>query len=153
MKNLKNPTTFILGLTISFLATVVAWYWYKSTSAEDGALDLLDRLAQTDARLREVQASLTHSDEMTMPYISLTPNGKPAREKEEIMKAERTTAVIPDELERIKGVGPIFATRLHNAGIHTITQLTEQTPAHLAAILNVHEWRAEDILAEARKLG
>ncbi len=34
------------------------WYWQKSTSAEDGALVLLDRLAIAEARIRELEQQL-----------------------------------------------------------------------------------------------
>jgi len=142
MKQLKNPTAFIVGLVFSFLVTVIAWYWYKSTSAEDGALDLLDRMAETEARLRRTQADLASLDELPARYISLEKNGA----------VQVKTAVSPDELERVKGIGPVFAQRLNAAGIYTFAQLLEQTPGQLALILDVYEWRAEAILAEARRL-
>jgi len=143
MKQLKNPTTFMVGLVFSLLVTVIAWYWYKSTSAEDGALDLLDRMAETEARLRRTQANLASVDELPAQYISLEKNGA----------VQGKTAVSPtDDLERVKGIGPVFAQRLNAAGIYTLDQLLEQTPGQLALILDVYEWRAEAILAEAQKL-
>ena len=44
MNKLKNPSTFVFGLVFGTLIGLLVWYWYKATSAEDGALDLLDRL-------------------------------------------------------------------------------------------------------------
>ena len=142
MKKLKVPTTFILGLTFSFLAVVIAWYWYKSTSAEDGALDLLDRMAETEMRFRQAQAATSHEEVVPARYISLERNGT----------VHVQTAVSPDDLERVKGIGPVFAARLQAAGIHTLEQLLRQNPAQLAVIMDVYEWRAEAILAEARRL-
>lgn len=39
------------------LVAIILWYYQKSTSAEDGALDLLDRYAELKARIRRIEAS------------------------------------------------------------------------------------------------
>lgn len=142
MKKLKHPVTFFLGLVFSLLVTVVVWYWYKSTSAEEGALDLLDRMAATDARLRQAQSALDGKEVTPAQYISLERNGS----------VYLKTAVSPEDLQRVKGIGPVFARRLNAAGILTLDQLLQQPADQLAAILDIYEWRAETILAEARKL-
>lgn len=40
------------------LVAIILWYYQKSTSAEDGALDLLDRYAELKARIRRIEASI-----------------------------------------------------------------------------------------------
>lgn len=142
MKQLKNPTTFFLGLLFSLLVTVIVWYWYKSTSAEDGALDLLDRMAVTEGRLRQAQAAIADNEPLAARYISLDKNGA----------VHVKTAVSPDDLERVKGIGPVFAARLQAAGVHTIDKLTTRTADQVAIILDIAESRAEAILAEAKRL-
>ncbi len=142
MKQLKNPKTFVLGLVFSLLVTVIAWYWYKSTSAEEGALDLLDRMAQTETRLRQAQTAAGQAEAEPARYISLDSNGT----------VSVKTAVTPEDLERVKGIGLVFARRLQAAGVYTLDQLLQQSPEELALVLDIYEWRAEAILAEAQKL-
>ncbi|MEJ2751095.1 MAG: hypothetical protein P8169_00160 [Chloroflexota bacterium] len=48
---------FLVGLLIGGLIGSMYWYYQKSTSAEDGALQLLDRLAASDARVRDLGRS------------------------------------------------------------------------------------------------
>ncbi|MBK8985534.1 MAG: DUF4332 domain-containing protein [Chloroflexi bacterium] len=142
MQKLKNPMTFVLGLTFSLLVTAIAWYWYKSTSAEEGALDLLDRMAATDARLRTAQARLAANETAPAQYITLEKNGaSPVK-----------TAVADDDLQRVRGIGPVFAARLQAAGIHTIAALRQTAVTQLATILEVADWRAQAILDEAGRL-
>ena len=47
--------TFIIGFIIASLTALMIWYYQKSTSLEEGALDLLDRYAQSQARLGELE--------------------------------------------------------------------------------------------------
>jgi hypothetical protein len=50
-----RPSTFLIGFIIAGLTALFIWYYQKSTSAEDGALDLLDRYAQAQARIGELE--------------------------------------------------------------------------------------------------
>lgn len=52
-----NSSTFVFGFIVAMLVAIIFWYYQKSTSAEDGALDLLDRYAELRARLRKMEAS------------------------------------------------------------------------------------------------
>lgn len=135
-----KPKTFFLGLAFSLLISAIAWYWYKATAAEDGALELLDRMAVTDARLRQLQAALVEQEVLPSSYISL--GGEAKKEGE--------TAVSPEDLTEIHGIGPLFAKRLHNAGIHTAAALIETPVDQLSGILQAPAWRVEAILAEAK---
>jgi hypothetical protein len=57
MKKIR-PSTFLIGFIIAALTALIVWYYQKSTSAEDGALDLLDRYAQARARISELEGQL-----------------------------------------------------------------------------------------------
>lgn len=120
----KHLSNFIIGILLGVLAGLLFWYWQKSTTAEDGALDLLDRLADAEARLREAK--------------------KPAE--------KRSFPHPPDDLETVKGIGPVFAQRLAAAGINRIAQLAVIDAAKLADILQIRQGRADAILAEARQM-
>ncbi len=51
-------STFLIGFLIALLMALIFWYYQKSTSAEDGALELLNRYADAEARVRELEAAL-----------------------------------------------------------------------------------------------
>jgi hypothetical protein len=53
-----HRSTFLLGFIIAALTALIVWYYQKSTSAEEGALDLLDRYAQARARVSELEKKI-----------------------------------------------------------------------------------------------
>jgi hypothetical protein len=55
---MKHSSNFLFGLIIGCLLVALFWYWNKSTTAEDGALALLDRFAAADRRARELEAEV-----------------------------------------------------------------------------------------------
>lgn len=62
MKQHSWSSYFLIGFFISGLVWLIFWYWQKSTSAEDGALDLLDRLAVAEAKAQAAQARLVQQE-------------------------------------------------------------------------------------------
>ena len=56
MRSLRS--TFLIGFLIAALTALIVWYYQKSTTAEDGALGLLDRFADSEARVRELEEAL-----------------------------------------------------------------------------------------------
>lgn len=56
--NAKHSPNFLVGLIIGSLLALLFWYWNKSTTAEDGALDMLDRYAASQRRVRELEAEV-----------------------------------------------------------------------------------------------
>lgn len=145
----KHSFNFMIGLLIGGLVGLLLWYWQKSTSAEDGALALLDKLAATERRVRQLKSELE--------------NGRPAPEALRNIVLPSAEATLPsflagkqvdkDDLTEVKGIGAVFSGRLHQAGIHTFNQLQAITPHNLADILQIRLGRAENILAEARRRG
>lgn len=145
MKRLKEPSTFVFGLVFGGLVGLIAWYWYKSTSAEDGALDLLDRMAAAERRLKNMAAEAPQGvQEFVENYITLEPN-------DDSLPPFLNTAKTED-LQRVKGIGPVFADRLQEAGVNNVAALTAVSPKKLAEILDISEGRAANILAEAVRL-
>lgn len=49
----RNLVSFGMGLLFGLGVCLLLWYWQKSLSGEEGALDLLDELARTKAALAE----------------------------------------------------------------------------------------------------
>ena len=137
----KHSQNFLIGLIIGTLIGVAIWYWQKSTSAEDGALDLLDRLAVAERKMNQMRADFGQKVQR---------NGG---EETAVSSPPTTPAAIaePDDLTAIKGIGPTFAARLQAANINTYKQLKEVTVDELAEILNINQTRASNLLLEAQK--
>lgn len=139
MSEKKRFSTFLVGFLLSGLVWLLFWYWQKSTSAEDGALDMLDRLAAAEARMKTAQARLAEfqAQQVTTGTATVAP---------------AIPVIVPDELERIKGIGPVFASRLQAANIITFASVAAQTADSLAELLDIGPARAASIIAEAKKI-
>jgi len=123
----KSSPNFAIGFLIGLLLCVILWYWQKSTAAEDGALDLLERYAAMEKRVRQVGEGVTA-----------------------VVSRTKTVAKEPPfDFGLIKGIGPVFNRRLHEAGITTLAGLTTLTANALAEMLDIGSGRAETILIEA----
>jgi len=143
----KYRVAFVIGLLMGGLVGLIVWYWQKSTSAEDGALDLLDRLVNSERSWREVL-----SDSAVEP--TPTSNPIPTQPTDEVPSflQRQTDLREPEDLTQIKGVGPVFQGRLYAAEIDTVAAVTAVSPAALAEILDIPESRAETILTQAKEL-
>ena len=137
----KRIPNFMIGLLLGALVGLLVWYWQKSTSAENGALALLDRLASAENKVRELQAQLVAAGRQALSQA-------PAP----IVKAPSAAIVTSDDLQQVRGVGPVFADRLRRAGISTFSHLATTGAEELARVLGVSTSRAENILAEAQNL-
>jgi len=51
----------------------------------------------------------------------------------------------PDELTRIRGVGPIYQRKLRNMGINSFKQLAQADPAQIREMLEIKKWQRVDI--------
>lgn len=140
----KVSFRFLTGLLMGLLVCAVLWYWQKSTAAGNESLELLDRLAAAQARIRELQAELINSVAMRIEV---------GKEETTEPTSGPTTAPQSEDLTTIRGIGPVFADRLRQAGLHTIAQVAATNAATLAEILGIPNSRAEVILAESRKSG
>ena len=62
--------------------------------------------------------------------------------------------VPPDDFVVLRGVGPAFAQRLHEAGIHTYADLARLTPEEIAEHCQVPAWRIrrDDWIGQAAAL-
>lgn len=137
---------FWFGFLVAFVVGMAVWYWQKSTSADEGALDLLDELAKAKARIRELQRSGGQKETAVPTHIDI---------------AQRSTGVQahaptqPDDLTAIRGIGPVYARRLQNAGIATFAALAAQEPEKIGQIVQIKMWQAAspaEWIAQAKAL-
>jgi predicted flap endonuclease-1-like 5' DNA nuclease len=122
---------FLVGLLIGGLIGSIYWYYQKSTSAEDGALTLLDRLAASQAKVRDLEAELRNSTPLQQPpeESNRTATFAAAPVQEETAR--------DDDLQQIDGIGPTYAGRLKAAGISTFAGLAAKTPQQVMEITAV----------------
>lgn len=150
----KHSFNFFIGLLIGGLVGLLFWYWQKSTSAEDGALALLDKLAATEKRARQFKESLERGETPgTLRNISLPAavSEVPSFLSRSRAESETETAAA-DDLTQVKGIGDVFNGRLQAADITTFASLKALSAEALADILQIRLGRAENILAEAKAL-
>lgn len=158
---------FLIGLLIGTAVGLIIWYWQKSTSAEEGALAVLDRLAAAEARVRELEGRLRlaqeHHPVPEQPEIFAgLPNLwglEAAPDKNEATEAgtgEVTgNEIAGDDLKVISGIGPTYERRLKESGILTYTDLAQQEPDKLRSVAGLKTWQATDPelwIAEAQTL-
>jgi len=62
-------------------------------------------------------------------------------------------AVEPDDLQRVKGIGPVFDGRLRQSGIDTFAKLTALSAEQVADLLGIGPNRANDLLTKAAQIG
>lgn len=165
---------FILGLLIGWLVEwIIDWiYWrrrYQGYEAEAAASR--ERIAALEAELGSVR---TGAAGRVMPVAAEPARAEPARAEdarvEPAVRATPVEAVVapaaasleaaavpaetPDDLELIRGIGPVIARKLNQAGIYTFEQLAEKTPADLRAMLGDVIQRLSDedaIIEQARQ--
>ena len=143
----KHSFNFMIGLLIGGLVGLLFWYWQKSTSAEDGALALLDKLAETNRRVRTMKAEMGNGvAEPAVLRNIVVPTT--AEELPSFLSREEPSS--SDDLTQIKGIGTVFNGRLRQAGVNSFAKLKALTAQNLADILQISLSRAENILVEAK---
>jgi len=143
----KQSINFVIGLTIGGLLALLFWYWQKSTSAEDGALKLLDRLAETERRARQLKEQLQQGD---LPTVSTAvPRFLAEAEEETPAAAPPATETAADDLTLVKGIGPVFQQRLQEHGVTTLAALRALPAETVANYCDISTARAEKIVAAA----
>lgn len=52
--------------------------------------------------------------------------------------------VVADRLQKVNGIGNVYAQKLNDAGIYTFAQLADQSPGRLVEIIAPESWQAID---------
>jgi len=131
--------SIVLGLLIGWLVEwVIDWFYWRGRMrpvVEENA-----RLAQDNADLKERVASL----EMKVGRKSQLAKTRPTSDRAK-----------KDNLQAIKGVGPVISKRLNEAGIYTFEELSQLNANELEEIMGSLAKRffpkQESILTQARE--
>lgn len=123
---------FVLGLFLGWIAEwTIDWYYWRGR---------ISRVTDENTGLRKQIATL--EEQKRPPRLS-------------VKNLPLTDAEGNDNLQAIKGVGPVFAKRLKEAGIVTFEQLsrlkTKQLEEILGALYKRFFSRQETILAQAKE--
>lgn len=151
---------FLIGLLFGTAVGLLIWYWQKSTSAEEGALAVLDRLAAAEARVRELEGKLRLSSaqpqlaEQREVFAGISDLWG-LEKRSQSGDLEQDSGSAGDDLKQINGIGPIYERRLKEAGILTFSDLAQQTPDSLRDIAGLRSMQLSDPeqwIVEARDL-
>jgi predicted flap endonuclease-1-like 5' DNA nuclease len=122
----------------------------------DGRIKALDaqlqssqaRLAAAEgdcqARITALQAELEAARNQVRTFQSEAASGIASRGVSIDLGATPEPAPMPDDLTKIRGIGPAFAARLSAAGIRRYTDLAAADPQELAKAADVREWQKVD---------
>ncbi len=163
---------FLIGLLVGTAVGLIIWYWQKSTSAEEGALAVLDRLAAAEGRVRELEGRLRLAQEQRnapqqpelLSGLSHLWGLESAAAGTELAKGDSGDASpengivaesAEDDLQLINGIGPTYERRLKEAGIRTFADVAGQTPETLRSVSGLKTWQSaapEEWIDEARSL-
>ena len=147
---------FLPGLLIGSAIGLIIWYWQKSTSAEEGALAVLDRLAAAEARVRELEGQLRLAEGQRLspeqPEVlsgladlwGLEAASEESQAVQSSVEEETSPEGIENDLTLINGIGPTYERRLKDAGIRSYADLAQQDPDSLREIVGVEDWHAAD---------
>jgi predicted flap endonuclease-1-like 5' DNA nuclease len=102
----------VLGLLIGWLVEwVIDWFYWRGHTRDNASENL---------NLRERIAALEEELDRRSTSVDIT---------------AITDTKGNDDLQAIKGVGPVFAKRLNEAGVYTFEQMARLTPREMEAIL------------------
>lgn len=78
---------------------------------------------------------------ITKKQLALKAKNEALREEIETLKNAKPANGANDKLEDIKGIGPVFARRLNNAGIKTFEELVKVPTGELEKIVEAKTWQ------------
>lgn len=122
----------------------------KLATAETRADGAVAQLAATEESVNKLQKDRSHLENRVLELqaeLAAALNRAPEVIVKEVYRAS-------DHLEKIKGIGAVFAGRLNKAGIFTFEQIAEADPVWLEQVVEAKEWQdvnAEEWVVEAAK--
>lgn len=159
---------FVIGLIVGWVVEWLIDFFFWRRSGNQSAADLQelqDKLVLAEARADEAGAKLAATEESVVKLqndrshlenrvLELQAELEAAMEQApEVIIKEVFRA--SDRLEKIKGIGSVFAKRLNEAGIFTFEQIAEADPVWLEEVVEAKAWQdvvAEEWVAEAAKI-
>ncbi len=143
---------FLLGLVAGLIiGWVIEWiidwkYWRSDdedvqSESPDRDADLRAELDRARLEIVALRNRLERAASASTPFDTLS-TSSPGSDPSEPDSPQPAQA--SDRLEKIKGIGPVFARRLNEAGIYTFAELAGSTPDYVIAAVRAEEWQAVD---------
>ncbi len=119
---------FIIGLIVGWLAEwIIDWrFWRREDETKTAVPDLQAELDIANIKIREMEGKLQEAL-----------NREPEVIIKEVIKEK-------DQLEKIHGIGKVFARRFNEAGVFTFADLAALTSERAEEIISPEEWQAID---------
>lgn len=120
----------ILGWVLEWIIDWLFWRREEEAAAPSRAVDIdlqgkLSALeAEKESLAARLQEALNREPEVVIQEVV----------KEVMLKADR--------LQKLHGIGDVFARRFNDAGVFTFAQLAALTPERAREIINPEEWQA-----------
>ena len=111
------------------------------------------RLAVADVELAHLRQDLAAAQEQTQQLVNLQADKQVLQSKmgeiQDRFAAARhqlNAAGLKgkNQIEIVRGIGPTYARRLHEAGIHSLADLAEQTAERVSEIVGLKTWQRAD---------
>lgn len=129
----------VVGLVLGWLIEwIIDWFFWRKSS-EDPTRSHAE-ITKLQTELGDVRTGYSDAQN-TIADLRAQLN----KVLSEMPKAE-------DKLERVKGIGAVFAGKLKKAGVNTFEDLSNLTPEQVEAIIQPEEWQkieAEEWITEA----
>jgi predicted flap endonuclease-1-like 5' DNA nuclease len=128
----------IIGLIVGWvLEWVIDWlFWRREEEAVAPS-----RMGTVDIDLQGKLSALEAEKESLAARLQEALNREPEVVIQEVVKE---VVVKADRLQKIHGIGDVFAHRFHDAGVLTFAQLAALSPERAREIINPEEWQAID---------
>jgi predicted flap endonuclease-1-like 5' DNA nuclease len=141
---MKPIVAFILGLLIGWIAEwIIDWvYWrQRYQGLQESAAQCQQKLVSLESELLSARrAAQSLQEKAGQLELEKTQYETRTIQIQQELDTSRTQPaipqpIVPDDLEEIKGIGPVIAKLLNKNGIFTFKQLAASTPESLRRIL------------------
>jgi predicted flap endonuclease-1-like 5' DNA nuclease len=108
------------------------------------------RLAAADVELNHLREDLAAAEDKTAQLVSLEADKQVLQSRLDELQTRFKSAQRQlksaglkgkNQIEIVRGIGPTYASRLHEAGIHSLADLAEQSVERVAEIVGLKTWQ------------
>lgn len=143
---------FLIGLFSGLIAGWVA----RGTADRFARQQVREAVEEDRLKLAQAQAVQLRNQLATNQEKLTAAEAEINRLRAELAQSSPQVDRPQDPLEKIRGIGPVFAHRFREAGIYTFTELANLTPDQIEEIIAPKSWQKiepEEWIAQAKQLG
>lgn len=136
---MESIPMFILGLIVGWGIELVIdiLFWRRN---DNDARDA--QIAQQQQEIEALQEQIqTYETETVQLRTMLNESRQRANKLQNSPAQVETIIIIPDRLQKVKGIGDVYARELNEAGIYTFEDLANSTPQQILDIVKPEKWQ------------